>query len=41
MGYLEISVIGEETENLLKKELLSFKNQKIQGIIIDLRGNGG
>ncbi|AHB41410.1 Peptidase S41A [candidate division SR1 bacterium RAAC1_SR1_1] len=41
IGYLEISVIGEETENLLKKELLSFKNQKIQGIIIDLRGNGG
>lgn len=40
IGYLEISVIGQETENLLKKELLSFKDQNIQGLIIDLRGNG-
>lgn len=39
--YLEISVIGEETENLLKKELLNFKSKKIDGIIIDLRGNWG
>lgn len=41
LWYLEISVIGEETENLLKKELLNFKNKKIDGIIIDLRGNWG
>ncbi|MDD3262651.1 MAG: S41 family peptidase [Candidatus Absconditabacteria bacterium] len=41
IGYLEISVIGTETENLLKKELLKFKNNSIEAIIIDLRGNGG
>lgn len=39
--YVEISVIGEETENLFKKELLTFKNNQLKGIIIDLRGNGG
>lgn len=37
--YLEISVIWEETENLLKKELLKFKNNDIESIIIDLRWN--
>ena len=39
IGYIEISIIGEETENLLKKELLAFKNKNIKGMIIDLRGN--
>ncbi len=39
IGYLEISVIGEETENLLKKELLKLKIGNIEGLIIDLRGN--
>lgn len=37
--YLEISVIWTETENLLKKELLKFKNNSIEAIIIDLRWN--
>ncbi|MCX6824915.1 MAG: S41 family peptidase [candidate division SR1 bacterium] len=41
IGYINISIIGEETENLLKKTLNDFKSQQIQGIIIDLRGNGG
>ncbi|MCX6824101.1 MAG: S41 family peptidase [candidate division SR1 bacterium] len=41
LGYINISIIGEETENLLKKTLADFKSQKIQGIILDLRGNGG
>jgi len=40
IGYINISIIGEETENLLKKTLSEFKNQKIKGIILDLRGNG-
>lgn len=40
IGYINISIIGEETENLLKKTLSEFKTQKIQGIILDLRGNG-
>ncbi len=39
IGYLEISIIGEETENLLKKELLKLKTGNIEGLIIDLRGN--
>ena len=38
-GYINISIIGEETENLLKKTLSELKTQKIQGIILDLRGN--
>lgn len=38
--YINISIIGEETENLLKKTLSEFKTQGIQWFIIDLRGNG-
>lgn len=37
--YIEISVIGEETENLVKKELLSLQKEKLDGFIIDLRWN--
>lgn len=37
--YINISIIWEETENLLKTTLSEFKTQKIQGIILDLRGN--
>lgn len=40
IGYINISIIGEETENLLRKTLSEFKTQKIQGMILDLRGNG-
>ncbi len=39
LWYINISIIGEETENLLKKTLGEFKNQKIDGIILDLRWN--
>ncbi len=39
--YINISIIGEETENLLKKTLNDFKSQQIQWIIIDLRWNWG
>jgi C-terminal processing protease CtpA/Prc len=38
-GYLEISLIGEETENLLKQEIRKIKESKIKGLIVDLRGN--
>lgn len=38
--YLEISIIGEETDNLLKKEIATLKESKIQWLIVDLRGNG-
>ncbi|MFA6255769.1 MAG: S41 family peptidase [Candidatus Absconditabacterales bacterium] len=41
LGYINISIIGEETENLLKKTLSELKTQKVQGIILDLRGNVG
>lgn len=40
LGYINISIIGEETENLLKNTLSELKTKKIQGIILDLRGNG-
>ncbi len=39
LWYINISIIWEETENLLKKTLSDFKNQKIQGIVLDLRWN--
>jgi carboxyl-terminal processing protease len=39
LGYINISVIGEETENFLRKTISELKTQKIQGIILDLRGN--
>ena len=40
LWYINISIIGEETENLLKNTLTELKSQKIKGIILDLRGNG-
>lgn len=40
LGYINISIIWEETENLLKKTLSELKSQNIKGIILDLRGNG-
>ncbi|MCF7835494.1 S41 family peptidase [Candidatus Gracilibacteria bacterium] len=41
IGYLEIYIVGEETENLLEKEIIDLKQNNIDGIILDLRGNGG
>jgi carboxyl-terminal processing protease len=38
--YLEISLIGNETENLLKKELIKLQKEEIKKLIIDLRWNG-
>ncbi len=40
IGYINISIIGEETEHLLKTTILDLKNQNIKGLILDLRGNG-
>ena len=39
IGYINISIIGEETETLLKKTLKDFSTKPIDGIILDLRGN--
>ncbi len=40
IGYINISIIGEETENLLKNSISELKQQDIKGVILDLRGNG-
>lgn len=40
LGYINISIIGEETENLLKQTLQELQASDIKGIILDLRGNG-
>ncbi len=40
IGHITISMIWEETEILLKKEILKLQENAIQGIILDLRGNG-
>lgn len=41
VGYINISVIGEETEKLLAKSIVDLKQNKVSGIILDLRWNGG
>ena len=41
IGYINISIIGEETENLLKNTLSELQTQNVQWIILDLRGNWG
>lgn len=40
IGYINISIIGEETENLLKTTISELKKDQIKWIILDLRGNG-
>ncbi len=40
IGIITISMIGEETENLLKREIIILQEQNIQGVILDLRWNG-
>jgi carboxyl-terminal processing protease len=41
VGYISISIIGEDTETLLQKEIASLKDKNLAGVILDLRGNGG
>lgn len=41
VGYLSISIIGEETEKLLKQNILELKTNDVKWIIMDLRGNWG
>lgn len=38
--YLNISIIGEETEKLLKQNILEIKTNDVKWIIMDLRWNG-
>ncbi len=39
--YINISVIGEETEKLLAKSIVDLTKNKVSGIVLDLRWNGG
>ncbi len=41
IGYINISIIGEETENLMKTTVVEMKKARVQWIILDLRWNGG
>lgn len=41
LWYLSLSIFGEDTDNLIKKEIINFKKSKISWLILDLRGNGG
>jgi len=40
IGLITISMIGEETENLLKREIITLTQENIAWVILDLRGNG-
>lgn len=39
IGYINISIIWEETENLMKSAVVEMKQAGVRGIILDLRGN--
>lgn len=39
--YLEISIFGDQTNRLVNRAITEFIDKKVEGIIIDLRGNGG
>lgn len=41
IGYINISIIGQETENAMKRAVTEIKQEGVDGIILDLRGNGG
>lgn len=41
MGYIALSIFGEKTADDFYKTLMDLENQKITGLIIDLRDNGG
>jgi carboxyl-terminal processing protease len=40
-GLIAINMFASDTESRLLTAIQDFKNQKLSGIIIDLRGNGG
>lgn len=41
IAYIEIALIWDQTENFLKQEIASLSGTRIDGVILDLRGNGG
>lgn len=40
LWYLEIYMVGEETENLFEREIINLTNENVEWIILDLRWNG-
>lgn len=40
LGYLEVSVFWDQTNKLMNQAISEFIEQKIDGVILDLRGNG-
>ena len=41
IGYIALSVFAADTDSRLKKEIQTLLDQNIQGVILDVRGNGG
>ncbi len=41
IGYIRINVFGRKTADELRQVLLKLKEQKVRGLVLDLRGNPG
>lgn len=41
LGYLEVSIFGDQTNRLFTRAISELLEAKVKGIILDLRGNGG
>lgn len=40
LGYLEVSIFGDQTNKLFTRAISELLDAQVQGIILDLRGNG-
>lgn len=41
LGYLEVSIFGDQTNKLFTRAISELLGAKVEGFILDLRGNGG
>lgn len=41
IGYMTISTFAEDTAALARQAALDFKNQNVEGVVVDVRGNPG
>jgi C-terminal processing protease CtpA/Prc len=41
LGLVSVSVIGEQTDTLFAAEMNKLLDSNVDGLILDLRGNGG
>lgn len=41
LWHLEVSIFWDQTNKLMNQEIKEFLDNKVEGIILDLRGNGG